>query len=166
MSNPVPYETAIDLLDADHKAVEQLFIEYAALAGDASPAAVRQTVAEKICQALIVHAQIEEEIFYPAVRKATEDESLLDEALAEHAQAKKLIAAIQGMKATSDNYDATVQRLADAIDEHVLEEREQIFMEAQQAPLDLRGLAVRLYKRKKELTAAVAKTPRTAKEKA
>ena len=166
MSNPVPYETAIDLLDADHKAVKQMFIEYAALVADAASTAARQAVAGKICKALTVHAQSEEEIFYPAVREATGDDPLLDEALAEHAEAKELIAAIQGMKPTSDNYDAMVQRLADAINEHVQEEREQIFMQAQQAPLDLRGLAVPLYKRKKELTAAAEKPSRTAKEKA
>jgi hypothetical protein len=67
------------------------------------------------------------------------------------------------MKATSDNFDPTVQQLAKLIDEHVLEEREQMFLEAMQAALDLRGLAVPLYKRKKELTAAA---PKPAKGKA
>ena len=166
MSDPVPFENAIDLLDADHKGVKQMFIDYSALSEDGAPADARRALAEKICRALTVHAQIEEEIFYPAVREATGDDPLLDEALGEHAQAKELIAAIQGMKATSDNYDATVKKLADAIDEHVLEEREHIFMEAQQAPLDLRGLAVPLYERKKQLTAATEKRTRPAKEKA
>ena len=59
-----------------------------------------------ICRALSVHAQIEEEIFYPAVRKVIGDDGLMDEALAEHAEAKELIAEIQGMKATSANQDA------------------------------------------------------------
>ena len=166
MSDPVPFENAIDLLDADHKAVKQMFIDYSALCEDSAPADARRALAGKICQALTVHAQIEEEIFYPAVREATGDDPLLDEALAEHAQAKELIAEIQAMKATSDNYDITVKKLADAIDEHVLEERERIFLEAQQAPLDLRGLAVPLYERKKQLTAATGKHARPAKEKA
>ena len=166
MKEATPFDNAVDLLDADHKAVKQMFIEYNALCEDAAPADPRRALAEKICQALIVHATIEEEIFYPAVRQAIGDDALMDEALAEHAEAKDLIARIQGMKATSDNYDLTVKQLGKAIDAHVLEEREQIFLKAQQAPLDLRGLAVPLYQRKKQLTAAAPKPAKAAKEKA
>ena len=163
MKDTTPFDNAVDLLDAEHKAVKGMFIQYDALCEDGAPAADRRAVAEKICQALTVHAQIEEEIFYPAVREALGDEGLIDEALAEHAEAKELIARIQGMKASSDNYDATVQLLGKAIDAHVLEEREQIFLQAQSAPLDLRALAVPLYQRKKQLQAAA---PKPAKEKA
>ena len=163
MNQTVPFENAVDLLDADHKAVKKMFIDYNALCDDGAPAQARRSLAEKICQALTVHAQIEEEIFYPAVRKAIGDDALLDEALAEHAEAKELIARIQGMKSASDNYDGTVQALAKVIDQHVLEEREQIFLKAQQAALDLRALAAPLYKRKKQLTGAA---PKAAKEKA
>jgi len=157
MNSTVPFESAVDLLDADHKAVKSLFIEYNALCEDGAPAPAKRALAEKICQALTVHAQIEEEIFYPAVREALGDPELIDEALAEHAEAKALIAAILGMKAGSDNYDATVRKLGKAIDEHVLEEREQIFLRAQQAALDLRELAVPLHRRKKQLQAAALK---------
>jgi hemerythrin superfamily protein len=162
MSDPVPFENAVDLLDADHKGVKQLFIDYAALCEDGAPAAAKRELAEHICQKLTIHTQIEEEIFYPAVRQAVGD-PLMDEALAEHAEAKELIARIQAMKATSDNYDLTVKELGKAIDEHVLEEREQIFLQALQAPLDLRALAVPLFKRQKQLLRA---TPKASKEKA
>src|SRR5664280_2475846 len=120
MKAAVPFENAVDLLDADHKAVKQMFIDYSALCEDPAPAEARRALAEKICQALTVHAKIEEEIFYPAVREA--------------------------------------------IGEHVLEEREEIFLKAQQAPIDLRGLAVPLYQRKKQLTAAVQKPSKPTKE--
>ena len=157
MTNAVPYENAIDLLDADHKAVKKLFIDYGALCDDGGADADRRSLSERICQALTVHAQIEEEIFYPAVREATRDNALMNEALQEHAAAKEVIARIQGMKASDASYDDTVKQLGKLIDQHVLEEREQIFMQAQQAPLDLRGLAVPLYERKKELTSAAPK---------
>jgi len=163
MTLTVPFEDAVDLLDADHKAVKTMFIEYNALCEDAAPAATKRAVAEKICRALSVHTQIEEEIFYPAVRKVIGDDGLMDEALAEHAEAKALIAEIQGLKATSANQDALVKKLGKAIDEHVLEEREQIFLQSMQSPLDLRGLAVPLYERKKKLMAAA---PKPSKEKA
>jgi hypothetical protein len=156
MKATVPFENAVDLLDADHKAVKKMFIDYNALCEDEAAADAKKALAQRICQALLVHAQIEEEIFYRAIRKATGDDALMDEALHEHAEAKDLIARIQGMKATSDNYDDTVKALGKAIDEHVLEELEQMFLEAQQAPLDLRGLAVPLYERKKQLMKAAA----------
>ena len=154
MTDPVPFDNAIDLLDADHKLVKNMFIEYDALCEEEAPDEVRQALAERICRAITVHAQIEEEIFYPAVREALEDDELIEEALAEHLDAKELIAHIQGMAPSSGDYDASVKALAEAIDEHVLEEREQIFVQAQYAPLDLRSMAVPLYLRKKELQAA------------
>jgi len=175
MNSSNAYEDAIDLLDADHKAVKKMFIDYDALCEDGASAGERQALAEKICMALTVHAQIEEEIFYPAVRKATDSDALMEAALAEHAQAKKLIARIQGMKASSADYDATVQELAKTIDQHVLEEREQIFLQAKNAALDLRALAVPLAERKKQLNAGGAqpapspkpmKSAKPAKEKA
>jgi hemerythrin superfamily protein len=147
----IAYEDAVDLLDADHKAVKKLFITFKALCDDEAPAAEKQAVAEKICQELTVHAQLEEEIFYPAVREATGDDALLDEAVLEHAQAKDLIAQIQEMDPEDEGYDDTVQELGQDIDHHVLEEREQIFMKAKLADLDLRGMVPALVQRKEEL---------------
>ena len=158
MNDKCPFENAVDLLDGDHKAVKQMFIEFNALAEGGEPATERQSLAQRICQALTVHTQIEEEIFYPAVREATGDDRLMDEALQEHAGAKEVIARIQGMKATDDGYDDLVKQLGKLIDEHVLEEREQMFLEAMQSALDLRCLAVPLYQRKKELTRAAPKS--------
>jgi len=155
MALTTPFENAVDLLDADHKAVKQMFIDYSALCEDGAPSAARRSLAERICQELTVHTQIEEEIFYPAVREAVGD-ALMEEAIAEHAEAKELIASIQGMKSASENYDTTVKKLSRAIDQHVLEEREQIFLKALQAPIDLRALAIPLYKRKKQLMGAPA----------
>ena len=156
MSETVAYEDAVDLLDADHKAVKKLFITYNALCDDKAPPKEKQKLAERICRELTVHAQLEEEIFYPKVREAIGDESLMNEALEEHAEAKKTIARIQGMSATNEAYDATVKQLAKLIDQHVLEEREQIFLRARNAPLDLRGMAPELFRRKQQLKNAVS----------
>lgn len=159
MPQPTPYENAIDLLDADHKAVKALFIAYDALCEDEAPADERQQLARKICMEITVHAQIEEEIFYPEVRKVLGDDGLLDEAEQEHAAAKETIASIQSMRAGDKKYDETVQALAKLIDAHVLEEREQIFLRAQYAPMDLRGLAVPLAARKAQLLKKNAAKP-------
>lgn len=151
MPQPIAYEDAVDLLDADHKAVKKLFIDYNALCEDEAPAAQKEAIARKICLALTVHAQLEEEIFYPAVRQAIGDDALMDEAMLEHAQAKDLIAQIEGMAPSDEAYDDTVQELGKDIDQHVLEEREQIFLKAKLAELDLRGIVPELVKRRQQL---------------
>jgi iron-sulfur cluster repair protein YtfE (RIC family) len=61
----------------------------------ASAADKKRELANQICMELTVHTQIEEEIFYPAVREAIKETDLLDEAEVEHASAKDLIAQIQ-----------------------------------------------------------------------
>ncbi len=159
MPTAIAYEDAVDLLDADHKLVQKLFIQYETLREFGAPAADRQMLAERICAEIGVHAQIEEEIFYPAVREATGDNALLDHAEQEHQEAKDLIARIQGMSAEDEGYDDCVKQLAQAIMSHVMEERERVFLEARYSPLDLRGLAVELYERKQALKSAEGGMP-------
>jgi hemerythrin superfamily protein len=165
MTQPVPYEDALDLLDADHKLVKKLFIEFKGLCDDGAPPGIKQQIAQKICQELTVHAQIEEEIFYPAVREAVGNDELMDEAEQEHAQAKQKIAQIQGMSGSDEGFDDAVKELASLIDQHVLEEREQIFLQAKLSDLDLRGMAPELFARKKELQQGGSK-PAPARKKA
>jgi Hemerythrin HHE cation binding domain len=163
MPKTVPYEDAVDLLDADHKAVKQMFIDYDSLReGGASPD-VRQAVAQRICAALMVHMRIEEDIFYPKVREAIDDDELMDGALDEHADAKAVIANLVEMDAADNAFDATVKQLGKLIDQHVLEEREEIFLMARNAALDLRALAVPLYHRKQELENKVRVSAEVAK---
>jgi hemerythrin superfamily protein len=161
MPKTIPFEDAVDLLDADHKAVKQMFIDYDSLCGDQAPAGERQALAQRICQALTVHTQIEEEIFYPKVRDAIDDPQLIDLAFDEHAEAKQMIADIEQMDAAEEGYDDAVKQLGKVIDQHVLEEREQIFLQARNAAIDLRALAVPLYERSQQLK---AQAPARAKE--
>jgi len=153
----IPYESAIDLLDADHKLVKQQFTDYQALAEDGAPPELKQQLAHKICMELAVHTQIEEEIFYPEVRKAIKDDKLMDAAMQEHAEAKEQIAQIQGMDADDEGYDAKVQQLGKAVMEHVMEERERVFLKAQYSTLDLRGMVPQLFKRKQQLMGQLQK---------
>ena len=162
MNTTVAYDDAVDLLEADHQAVKKMFIDYGALCDDAAPTTVKRALAQRICQALTVHAQIEEEIFYPKVREVLGDDVLMDEAIDEHAAAKELMAGIQTMKATADGYDSAVKKLGALIDGHVLREREQIFLNARRAALDLRAMAIPLLKLQQKLKKAAASA--TAKE--
>ena len=151
MSATLSYEDAIDLLDADHKLVQKLFLDFQGLSGDEGPPEAKRQLALKICQDLSVHAQIEEEIFYPAVREAIEDDALIDEALLEHAEVKDAIGKIQAMSPSDAGYDDTVKQLFTTVMDHVMEEREQIFLKARYSTADLRGMVPGLYARKKEL---------------
>ena len=162
MKEIIAYDDAVDLLDADHNVVKKLFTDYNACCEDGSPAAARRGLAERICQELTVHAQIEEEIFYPEVRKAIGDDALMDEALAEHAEAKDLIARIQDMKVSGPDADETVKKLGKLIDQHVREERQQIFLQARQSALNLRALTVPLFERRKQLKGGDAAKPKAA----
>lgn len=111
----------------------------------------------QICEALTVHAQIEEEIFYPAAREAIDDDDLLDEAEVEHASAKQLIAEIQSMTVEDRLFDAKVTVLGEYINHHVEEEESEMFPEARSSDLDLKKLGAQLEERKAELMAALGK---------
>jgi hypothetical protein len=109
--------SATDLIRADHARVLAVFHRYRL---DASPRA-RRALASAICLALEVHAQVEEEIFYPALRAA--DSSLVDEQLEpEHDEMRRLIAALRAMAPESEQYDAIFMELMRAVIHHVADE--------------------------------------------
>jgi hemerythrin superfamily protein len=144
---------ACDLLDADHKAVRKMFKEYEELTESRARSASqkKQELAQQICQELTVHAQVEEEIFYPAVRGAIKDTDIMDEAEVEHQSAKELIAQIQA-GGDEDKIDAKVKVLGEYIEHHVKEERNEIFPKARAArKLDLIGMRDQIETRKEEL---------------
>ncbi len=147
---------ACDLLDADHRAVKKMFKEFEELTSSRARNAAqkRMELARQICMELTVHAQIEEEIFYPALRDAIKDTDLLDEAEVEHQSAKDLIAQIQEAAEPDEKFDAKVKVLGEYIDHHVKEERSEIFTKARAArKLDLVAMRDELEARKEELMA-------------
>lgn len=147
---------ACDLLDADHRAVKRMFKEYEELTHSRgrSVAQKKMDLAHEICHQLAVHAQIEEEIFYPALRETLKETDALDEAEVEHQTAKDLIAQIEAMGEADDMFDAKVKVLGEYVDHHVKEERNEIFPRARSArKLDLMAMREQLEERKEELMA-------------
>jgi hemerythrin superfamily protein len=145
---------ACDLLDADHKAVKKMFKEYEELTSSRARSASqkKKELAMQICQELTVHAQVEEEIFYPALRAAFKETDLLDEAEVEHQTAKDLIAQIQAAAEPDDMFDAKVKVLGEYIDHHVKEEKGEIFPKARSTKkLDLIAMREEIEARKEEL---------------
>ena len=141
-------QDAIALLKADHREVKAMFTQYDKTEDDAEKA----DLARKICSALTVHAQIEEEIFYPAAYEAIEDDDLLDEAEVEHASAKDLIAQIEAGSPSEPLFDAKVKVLGEYINHHVDEEEGELFPECRQSKMDLKALGDQMKVRKLELT--------------
>jgi hemerythrin superfamily protein len=155
MTMTMAEKNALELLDADHIAVKHLFVEYARLAFAAPQASAddRRKLATVICEELAVHAQIEEELFYPAVRGAVPDAApLLDEARAEHQKVKEIVARIEGMDRAGPAMDDLVARLAWLVEHHVKEERDDLFPKAKASNgLDLANLGAELRKRQQAL---------------
>lgn len=141
---------AIALLKEDHRAVEELFEKFEKASGDGT----KQKLAEEICLELSVHAEIEEEIFYPACEGKV-DEDLLKESYVEHDGAKVMIAEIMNGGPGDEFYDAKVKVLQEEIEHHVEEEErrmEGLFAQARKAGLDMDALGDQLAARKQELT--------------
>ena len=134
------------LLDEDHNEVIRMFEQYKA----AHDARRQQLLASQIAQALVVHMQIEEEIFYPAYQRATGDQEVLKDGLQEHKEARELLSKIE-----ADRQNAKLMlELEDAILHHVNDEREKMFPKARKAGMNLLQLGEQLEARKAELMAA------------
>ena len=127
---------AIALLKSDHRKVEKLFKQFE----KSRDKRAKARLAREICMELMVHTTIEEEIFYPAVKDAV-DEEIHDEAYVEHDGAKVLIAEISERSPDDEFYDAKVKVLSEMIKHHVKEEeqRDGLFAQAKKEQAGFRG---------------------------
>lgn len=144
---------AIDLLDADHLEVHALFQAYRELVRTRAPALQRRTLAEEICLELTIHAKLEQELFYPAMREALHDDDVADAAEEQHGGERELIARILASAPEDPLYDQRVAALAEHVVRHVREEREQVFNRALASQLDLASMARAITTRREELKA-------------
>ncbi|TMD92643.1 MAG: hemerythrin domain-containing protein, partial [Chloroflexi bacterium] len=122
---------AIDLLTRDHRAVEELFGQFRSGDDDA-----RRSSSESIVRELSIHAAIEEELFYPAVRKQIPDcDGLVNHGIDEHQEVKEILAALDGMidKAHTKAFADKMERLERSVSEHVEEEEGKLFPSVQEA---------------------------------
>jgi hemerythrin superfamily protein len=140
---------ATAMLIADHKKVSALFADFEKAR---SPKRKQALVAE-ICQELTVHTAIEEEIFYPAVKRALKDRELVPEAQVEHASVKELIAQVQDVEPDGEMYDARVKVMGEFVKHHVKEEQNEMFPQVRKTRLDLVALGEEMAARKAELLA-------------
>lgn len=139
---------AITLLKQDHEQVRRMFDEFDKAGEDR-----KFELAGEICQALTVHATIEEEIFYPQVREALAAEDLMLEAEIEHETVKHLIERVQEGEVDETELSAMVKVMNEYVNHHVNEEQRRMFPRVKRAEIDLEALGRELLERKTQLEA-------------
>lgn len=142
---------ATALLRADHKLVSDLFEQYE----KSRSTSKKKDLVAQICKELTVHAQVEEEIFYPAVKAALKDHELIPEANVEHATLKDLIAQVEGIEPDGEMFDAKIKVMSEYVKHHVKEEQNEIFPKARATSLDMTELGGQITARKQELMSAM-----------
>lgn len=116
----------IEMLKEDHQRVKKAFKAAEKLHSQEQHEEL-QALVEQTCAEVQVHAQLEEELFYPAARQAVKEEDLIEEAEVEHGSAKALIQQLQGMAAEDPKYMATFKVLGEYLKHHIKEEESQVF---------------------------------------
>lgn len=142
---------ALQMLADDHRTVEALFEKYDNARGEAA----QQKIVQQICQELTIHAMVEEQLFYPAIREAVDDD-MMDEAQVEHDSAKTLILSLQQGTPSDAYHDAKVSVLKEQVEHHVYEEERQrgsIFAQVRKAEIDLVALGGQMAELKQRLLA-------------
>ena len=137
---------AIDLLKADHENVKELFDEFE----KSENAQARKKIVKQALTELKLHAALEEEIFYPAVR-AHVGKDLMNEADEEHHVAKLLVAELEDLHGRGDHFDAKFTVLAENVRHHIKEEENEMLPKAKELKMDFDKLGEKMLARKQEL---------------
>jgi hemerythrin superfamily protein len=152
---------AVEILKNDHDEVEKLFDQFED-AKDEANAELKVQIVAAVCKALTIHAQIEEELLYPAMRRHDpQSADLVDEAAVEHETVKNLVAQLASASPEDDLYDAKVKVLSEYVKHHVKEEEGEMFPLAKRADLDLDVIGRKILQRKEELESDASKPART-----
>jgi hemerythrin superfamily protein len=139
--------TIIEMLREDHRKVKDLFEEFE----NTEDSKEKQQIVGKALAELQVHAKLEEEIIYPAIRSEIEEQDLMDEALEEHHVVHTLVAELKKMKPSSERYDAKFTVLGESVKHHIKEEEGQMLPKAEKCDIDWEDLTNQVMKRKEQL---------------
>ena len=141
---------AIQLLKSDHDNVKALFDEFE----KTDDKAVQKRIVEQAVLELSIHAEIEEAVFYPAVREKIKDaEEIMTEADEEHHVAKVLIAELEEMNGSESHFAGKFKVLAENVRHHIEEEERDMLPAVEKTDLDLDALGAQLLQLKEKLTA-------------
>jgi len=139
---------SIAMLKRDHDNVKTLFDQFE----KAERKAEKQKIAKQALEELRIHATLEEELFYPAVRQQLKN-GVMNEADEEHHVAKILVAELDAMSDDNDHFDAKFTVLAESVRHHIKEEESQMLPQARDLKIDFKALGQKMQRRKEELKA-------------
>ena len=148
---------ATQMIRQDHKKVEGLFKKFEQTKG----AQAKRRLAENAMAELEVHAALEEEIFYPAVKKEVDDGSMVQEAIEEHQTVKQLISELKGMDEADEEFESQFSQLVENVQHHVEEEENEMLPKAEESSLDLNSLGQQMSQRKREMQSGGRATKKT-----
>lgn len=140
----------LDTLNEDHKKIIDLFDEFQNIKERADDE-TRQTLVEVACTELVIHAQIEDEFLYPALREAFDDAALIDQAEVEHGVARQLIGELESMHPDDNLYDAKFIVLGEYVRHHIQEEQNKIFPKIRESGMNLEALGKDILQRRIDL---------------
>jgi hemerythrin superfamily protein len=149
---------ATTLLMQDHAEVKGMFLQHEAERDDE----MKSFLAQKICTALTVHATVEEEVFYPEVGRALEDDEMVTEAVEEHGEMKGEIAKIVDGMAADNSISRSVKKLMQVVEHHVEEEETEMFPDMRQSGIDLYELGSQIAARRAEALLELTRQARVA----
>lgn len=148
--------SATQLIKRDHKKVEGLFNKF----DEAKTANAKNRICQQAIQELEIHAKLEEEIFYPAVKKTLGEEEMVEEAKQEHQQMKEIIRELNKMSAEDEQVETKFAELVECVQHHVEEEEGEMLPKAEDSELDLSALGEEMVERREELMQQMGKTQR------
>ncbi|MES2499950.1 MAG: hemerythrin domain-containing protein [Pseudomonadota bacterium] len=143
----IKHNNAISLLEADHQVVSVLFKKYE----ESIDKSDKKDLVNKICKELTIHAQVEEDVFYPQFKQALNDTELVPEATVEHNTLKDLIAQVEGKEPDGEMFDAKIKVMSEYVQHHVKEEEGEMFPKAKKSKMDLEKIGMEIIARKAEL---------------
>ena len=135
------------MLKDDHKKVKKLFEEY-----KSANSRKQQEIADTAIHELEVHAALEEELIYPAIREEIDEDALMNEATEEHHLVHVLIGELEKLDPSDESFSAKFTLLGELVKHHVKEEEGEMFPKAQKADLDWDALNEEVHERKEQLT--------------
>lgn len=138
---------ATQLIRRDHKKVDGLFTKFE----QAKKPDAKQRICQQAIQELEVHAKLEEEIFYPAVKKHLGEEEMLQEAKEEHEEAKSIMAELKKMNADDEQFEEKFSELVEGVKHHVEEEEGEMLPKVEDSDMDLADIGEQMAERKEEL---------------
>ncbi|GJH26721.1 hemerythrin domain-containing protein [Caballeronia novacaledonica] len=149
---------ALDMLEADHRAIEQLFDAFER--AERNDFERKNALVQRACELLTIHAIVEEEMLYPVAQKMlAEDQRIdVDEAYVEHFLVKTLIERFANLKAGDDGFDATFKVLKENTTHHIEEEETTLFPEVRKTQMDLVAIGAKMAARKAALKERIAES--------